>query len=243
MPFSPHPTFVFFDLDDTLLDHRSAEKAALGELYCAHPAAFEGHTLDALLETYHRINVALWASYAAGDIDRDTVQRERFTRCCDALRLALDPSEASAFYMDRYTRHWSYRHGAREAFLAIADTFPTGILTNGFAEVQHAKLDRFPELRHRTHAVVISEEIGFMKPHPQLFAEAARRACAAPAEILYVGDSYRSDIEGARKAGWQAAWYTDDEAAEGGHEAFRFREWGELTGALLGEDRFSRLQP
>ncbi len=234
MPFTPHPTFVYFDLDDTLLDHRSAERAALGDL-CAHfPEAFADRPVTEVQSTYHVNNVALWTAYAAGEIDKETLRRRRFAVLLDRLAIdVLDPDEVSAYYLACYANHWTYCPGAREAFLAIAETFPTGILTNGFAEQQHAKLNRFPELRSTAHTVVISEEVGYMKPHPRLFAEASARAEVDPGSILYVGDSYASDIAGARRAGWQAAWYAPETASGQGEEAMRFTDWTALTGVLL----------
>ncbi len=234
MPFTPRPSFVFFDLDDTLLDHRSAERAALRDLCIHFSEAFADRPLAEVQSTYHINNVALWTAYAAGEIDKETLRRRRFEVLLDRLQIAsLDPDEASDHYLACYANHWSYCPGARDAFLAIADVLPTGILTNGFAEQQHAKLNRFPELRSRSRAVVISEEVGYMKPHPKLFAEASARAGAEPGAILYVGDSYTSDIAGARRAGWQAAWYAPETASGQGEEAMRFTDWTALTGVLL----------
>ena len=130
-------------------------------------------------------------------------------------------------------RHWTFLDDARAAFHRLADSFPIGILTNGFAEVQYAKLERFPELRDRSEAVVISEEVGYMKPHPQIFAHAAALARTPADAILYVGDSYSSDVQGALRAGWQAAWYTPrEEAVE--ETVFCFQSWEALMEHVLG---------
>ena len=40
-----------------------------------------------------------------------------------------------------------------------------------------------------------------MKPHPSIFQEALRRAAVSPGESVMVGDSFRHDIEGARRLG------------------------------------------
>ena len=59
-----------------------------------------------------------------------------------------------------------------------------------------------------------------IKPHPALFAEAARRLGLPPERILYVGDNYRRDVLGATAAGFAAAWvHPDAAAAEGPHVA------------------------
>ncbi len=226
--------FVYFDLDDTLLDHRHAEQRALADLHRAFERHFAPHSIEHLQQTYHRFNVALWERYGRGEIDRVELQRLRFEQILEELVLeGLTPPRLNEIYLQRYAEHWQYTTGAREAFLDIAATYPVGVLTNGFSEVQHAKLARFPEIRSRLHALVISDEAGYMKPDRRLFEIAAGAAGHSPEHILYVGDSYRSDAQGALEAGWWCAWYTGEAgSAHDPERLFRFGYWPELTAFL-----------
>jgi len=52
--------------------------------------------------------------------------------------------------------------------------------------------------------VVASAVVGSAKPHPDIFRYALIRARLQPHEVLYVGDSYISDVLGARTAGIEA---------------------------------------
>ena len=227
-----HVRFIYFDLDDTLLDHRRAERAGLADLCQAFAEHFDGVDVEAVQETYHTHSVPLWRQYAHGEIGKADVQRLRFERTMQSLGLSGPTAQArNDAYLDCYARHWTFPDEARDAFHALADAFPVGILTNGFAEIQHAKFERFPELRRRTEAVVISEEVGVMKPHPKIFAHAAERAGVPPEALLYVGDSYTSDVEGARGARWQAAWHTSEEQPAP-DDVFRFQRWEVLTERL-----------
>jgi putative hydrolase of the HAD superfamily len=56
-------------------------------------------------------------------------------------------------------------------------------------------------LTSRLDVVVTSQDSGFVKPRPEIFQEALKRARVAPAEAIYVGDQYQVDIIGARGAG------------------------------------------
>jgi len=75
-----------------------------------------------------------------------------------------------------------------------------------------ATIDRYAEARgwmpHLT-AIVVSQRVGTIKPHPAIFA-AARAALGPPqppvAGILHVGDDWAADVVGAKLAGWRAAW-------------------------------------
>ncbi len=49
--------------------------------------------------------------------------------------------------------------------------------------------------------VVASAAVGTAKPHPDIFRYALARAGLEPAQAVYVGDSYVSDVLGARTAG------------------------------------------
>jgi putative hydrolase of the HAD superfamily len=49
--------------------------------------------------------------------------------------------------------------------------------------------------------VVTSKEVGFSKPHPEIFQAAAKKAKVKPSEAIYVGDQYQFDIVGANEAG------------------------------------------
>ncbi len=54
-------------------------------------------------------------------------------------------------------------------------------------------------------ATVISAEVGFEKPAPQIFARALEAMAALPSETLHVGDSLEDDVAGALGAGLDAA--------------------------------------
>ncbi len=218
--------FVYFDLDDTLLDHRRAETCALRET-CDAFDAFRGHDADEVCEVYHRHNTALWAAYGAGDIDRATVQYERFARLLAEVGADVAQApEVGTHYLAAYARHWHLPAAALAAYRRIATRYPVGLLTNGFADVQRAKLERFPALAEAAQNIVISEDVGVMKPHPAIFAYAAAQAGAAAEHILYVGDSLTSDVCGALGAGWQSAWYGGD--PQQAPEAFCFDAWKNL---------------
>jgi putative hydrolase of the HAD superfamily len=51
--------------------------------------------------------------------------------------------------------------------------------------------------------VVTSQDSGFVKPRPEIFQEALRRAKVQPSEAMYVGDQYQVDVTGAKGAGMQ----------------------------------------
>lgn len=199
--------FIYFDLDDTLLDHTSAEAAALRDVY-RHYSIFEDTTPDLLADTYQQVNSEQWSLYSRGKVSREQLQRNRFEKTLS--QLDLDTSrydEVGTFYMQCYRNHWRWTEGADEAYRQVQKHYPVGILTNGFAETQQKKLEEF-DLYRSTDQIVISEKVGALKPDPQVFEYATNLAEVEPHEILYVGDSLVSDIEGGANFGWNTAWFT-----------------------------------
>ncbi|MAL19086.1 MAG: HAD family hydrolase [Balneola sp.] len=209
-----NPKFIYFDLDDTLLDHKKAERAGLRDVH-QHFDMFEGISENQLLDTYHHINKGLWEEYGRGEIDRHELHRRRFSETL--VELGLDKSmheEAGKVYMNYYRNHWEWIDGAKDAYDKIAKKYKVGIITNGFAETQRLKIDQF-QLRETARQIVISEDVGVMKPDPKIFDHSTELAGVNRGEILYVGDSFTSDVTGGAKAGWKVAWYTRSPVEQG----------------------------
>ncbi|MEJ5186113.1 MAG: HAD-IA family hydrolase [Candidatus Geothermincolales bacterium] len=80
--------------------------------------------------------------------------------------------------------------------------FRLGVITNFEPWVQDL-LDGWGISPYLDH-VVISGLLGREKPHPAIFLEALRMADVLPEDALHVGDSIRSDFQGARDVGMQA---------------------------------------
>ncbi len=52
--------------------------------------------------------------------------------------------------------------------------------------------------------MLFSDEVGFRKPHPKIFEIAAEKLNAKPCEIVHVGDNLKTDVAGAKNAGFKA---------------------------------------
>ena len=221
--------FIYFDLDDTLLDHKSAEVAGLADVH-DHFSFLDAIASDDLIATYGQVNSRQWMLYSQGDISRDELQRNRFEQTLEQLNLdASRYEEVGNYYMQAYRNHWQWIDGAQKAYRQVLDHFPVGILTNGFAETQRLKFERFDFDQSADHTIV-SEDVGVLKPDPKVFEHATKLANVAPDDILYVGDSLSSDIEGGSKFGWNVAWYTQNGDAKQHQKAdFVFNDFTNLT--------------
>lgn len=82
---------------------------------------------------------------------------------------------------------------------------PLGLITNGNAEMQRAKIERFSVAEYFDH-VQIEGEFGIGKPDERAFRHALDSLGVEPTEAWMVGDNLDNDIRGAQQAGIHAIW-------------------------------------
>jgi putative hydrolase of the HAD superfamily len=209
---------VFFDLDNTLFDHTFAERRAIEVLFEVFATALSpyhnaGLSCEAFVRAYRVVNERLWLAMSHGNIRPAELKTERFVQTFEHL-LPLVPrkhfehlgEKMGAVYLQYYQDFWHLVPHAEEAITAAERVARVGIISNGFKEQQHKKLERFG-WSERFAAVVLSSEVGVMKPLRGIFDAALHRLALSADEVLYVGDSYENDIEGASNAGWRSVWY------------------------------------
>jgi putative hydrolase of the HAD superfamily len=127
-----------------------------------------------------------------------------------ALRLT-EPDEVAAAveaYSAAFVATMRPVAGAAEALEDLAGRgFRLAVLSNWPLA---AIVDRYVEAQGWSRwfkAIVVSQRVGTIKPHPAIFAHAVV-ALGTPSErILHVGDDWIADIAGARAAGWHAAYF------------------------------------
>lgn len=92
---------------------------------------------------------------------------------------------------------------------SLAADFQLGLLSNfDHGPTAHAVLDRL-QLSRWFDVRVVSDDVGYCKPAPEIFALTCERMKIAPPEALFVGDSLSADVHGAAAAGLKPIWVGD----------------------------------
>jgi 5'-nucleotidase len=100
--------------------------------------------------------------------------------------------------------------GAMNLLNALKGKVKLGIITNGFVELQEARLQRMG-LKNHFDVLVISEQVGVAKPDPKIFDYALSLMGNPQREkVLMVGDNPASDILGGVNAGLETCWLNLD---------------------------------
>jgi len=150
-------------------------------------------------------------------------------------RLGVEPEEAERLVHDHIHSTWEGLLERLSLFPYVRE-FIEGLQEQGF---KTAVMSDFPVeskleilgLDVTWDCAFSSEEVGYLKPNPEPFLHLAERLGVEPARILYVGNSYRYDIEGAHSVGMETAHRTRRPPADS-VASVSFRDFRELEGWL-----------
>ena len=112
---------------------------------------------------------------------------------------------------------------AQEVLEYLAPKYNLYILSNGFQELQCHKM-RSAGIDHYFKKVVLSDDIGILKPWPEIFHFAMSATQSELRESLMVGDSWENDIKGAQGVGIHQVFYNVT-----GHTELPFKPTYQIT--------------
>ena len=108
---------------------------------------------------------------------------------------------------DDYITHLcTFNHlfdGATEILEYLHSKYELHIITNGFKDVQHGKLNN-ANIDHFFSTVTNSEMVGVKKPNPKIFNHALSMAKANLSNSIMIGDNLEADVHGALNIGLDA---------------------------------------
>ncbi len=108
------------------------------------------------------------------------------------------------------TRLWRDRDGrrvprsdAKEVIIELDRRgYLLGIIANTITETEIPDWMEEDGVTHYFKSVVLSSKVGYRKPMPEIYWEAARRIGVPPINCAYVADNPIRDVEGTRRAGF-----------------------------------------
>ena len=225
---------VLFDLDETLIEEESSNDAA-AIAACTLAADRHAIDRGALFRAMREQSLALWLSgpmidycrnigissreglwgaFSSEDPGsaklREWIPEYRARSWLDALRhLGIDDESlaaelAQAFMIERRARHVIFPESLN-VMHQLKRSYRLALITNGASDIQREKIEG-AGLEPFFDPILISGNLGFGKPAPEIFAAALRQLNLAQDEAVMVGDSFSRDIEGARAVGIKTVW-------------------------------------
>ncbi len=187
--FKPDPGTALLEMHAELTRRRvNVTPRQLGEAYEAAHAKYQQMRHEQLIEVSNEI----WVHDALEQLGLGGLASELPLVLTDAYFRAF-VNGASVLPGVEETLDYLRRRGYR---LAVVSNF-------SYAPVPERLLRRFG-LDRFFDAVIISGNIGYRKPHPEIFERAARALGIRHESAVMVGDTQTEDVFGARKAGMKA---------------------------------------
>ena len=195
--------YLFFDLDDTLLDFHKAEAWALRQ--ALRQSGIE--PTDAIASRYSEINQSQWELLEEKKITREQVLIRRFQLLFGELGVHASCEDTQHCYENMLAKGHDFMPGAPELLELLKGRYQLYLVSNGTAMVQDCRL-RDSGIEKYFQGIFISERIGVDKPQKEFFDRSfATIPDFDPSQAMIIGDSLTSDIRGGNNAGIQTCWY------------------------------------
>lgn len=226
---------VLIDLDDTLWDFHTNARLSLQDMFEDRNLGQYFTDFDEFFTIYAKKNIELWEAYGKGEITQDYLKAERFHY--PLSRMGVDDEklaeEIGHQYLDILPTKTTLMPHAQELLEYLQQKgYPITVVSNGFVEVQHRKINSSGIGRFFNH-IVLSEAAKALKPDKKIFEYALGLNHAESHEAIMIGDSYEADIKGAINAGIDQIYYPLPGHDKPEHTAtYKIRSLKEVMGIL-----------
>lgn len=201
--------WLLFDADGTLFDFSRAEAHALAATY--QTLGLQYRVTD--IEAFRRINREAWHALERGELALEQLRSIRFESLFEEIGVDFDPVSTSELYIEYLSQGHYLLAGAQHLIEQVSARYQLALITNGISQVQRPRLAASP-FANRFDPVVISDEIGSAKPDPAYFDYAfGQMAHPAKEDVLIIGDSLTSDMQGGHDYGVDTCWYNPEQRA------------------------------
>lgn len=199
--------YILLDADMTLLDFHRSEREALCRVLDLYGLPRNEETI----QTYSRINDALWKALARGDIDQDFLSVERFATLQRLVGGDSDPRTMNRDFTSFLAREAWLLPGALEFCRTLREAgLELSIATNGMPAAQRGRYHR-SGLDQVVPHLFISMELGAQKPNPAFFQTILDKLGVDDrSQAVMVGDGLDTDILGGNRAGIDTIWFNPE---------------------------------
>ena len=207
---------ILWDIDGTLLNFEMSEKYAIRKCF----EIFElGEWTDEMLAQYSRINRTYWERLEKGELTKQEVLVGRFKEFFERQGLPVEKAEPfNNEYQVRLGDKAFYNDDGEQLVKQFKERgIKQYAVTNGTLIAQQRKL-KLSGLDKLLDGAFISDVIGIEKPNIGFFDAVWKEIGSYEKdEVMIVGDSLTSDIQGGNNTGILCCWYNPQghENAEG----------------------------
>ena len=202
-------TTLLWDMDETLLNFAAAERAAINALF--QEFGF-GECSDAMLERYSKINRSYWERLERKELTKPEILVGRFRDFFESEGL---DSTVAAEFNEKYQLSLGdtivFRDDSYNIVKSLRGKVKQYVVSNGTIAAQTKKL-RLSGFGDLMDGVFLSEDLGVEKPDILFFEKVFEKIHPEDkSQVMIVGDSLTSDIQGGNNAGIMTCWYNPEQ--------------------------------
>lgn len=196
---------ILWDVDGTLLDFLKAEYEAIKTCFRIFGL---GECTDEMVARYSEINKKYWEMLERKELTKPEVLVGRFREFFAKEKIRTDCAEDfNKEYQLRLGDTICFCDNSYELLKSLKGRVKQYAVTNGTKIAQNKKLNR-SGLIDVFDGIFISEDIGIEKPDVGFFQSVFERIGQYEKdEVMIVGDSLTSDMQGGNNAGILCCWY------------------------------------
>ncbi|MEG1590740.1 YjjG family noncanonical pyrimidine nucleotidase [Chryseobacterium sp.] len=201
---------IFFDLDNTLWDHRRNAYLTIKDLFDKEEITLKYNIdFEEFHSVYHEINEKLWEQIRDGEIDKEYLRKHRFYDTFK--RFGIDDLELSMYFEEHFLdKILNYNHLVESAEYILdylkAKDYTLHIISNGFQEVTERKCI-LSGIDHYFQTITSADSVGVRKPNPAIFEYSLGLSNAKKEESILIGDDWIADVIGAQNFGMDVIFF------------------------------------
>ncbi len=199
--------FIFWDVDQTLLDFSKSENYALKYAFQKFGIKID----DGIVNLYAGINDSYWKRLEKGEIDKAQVLTGRFESLFSYMNITeIAVEEFAPVYQKALGSVYYYRDDSFLLCSELRREFRQYVVTNGVTWTQQNKL-KLAGFDRVMDDIFISEMLGSPKPALSFFEKCFEKIPGFEKEkAIIIGDSLTSDMLGGNNAGIACCWYNPE---------------------------------
>ncbi|WP_262149679.1 YjjG family noncanonical pyrimidine nucleotidase [Chryseobacterium foetidum] len=201
---------IFFDLDNTLWDHRKNAYLTIKSLFEKEEITLKYDIdFEAFHSVYHEINERLWEQIRDGEIDKEYLRKHRFYDTFN--HFGIDDLELSMYFEEHFLdKILNFNHLVESADVILeylkAKNYTLHIISNGFQEVTERKCI-LSGIDHYFQTITSADSVGVRKPNREIFEYSLGLANAKTEESILIGDDWIADVVGAQQFGMDVIFF------------------------------------
>ena len=194
--------YVFFDLDETLIDIKKAQNVAIESLFRLY--GFNNATdINSFIKKWDELTDYHYKFYTTKQISYEEQRRRRITDLFKAYNIPLtnDAIDVYNIYLKEFENAWTVFDDVKETLEELKkNDYILGLISNGDYGQQVQKM-QYVGIYDLFDYINTSSQFEYSKPNPKLFKTIFAMHNINLEKVCYIGDSYKKDVLPCRQIG------------------------------------------